>query len=160
MKITESRSATLRLSSDGQQNLSRGVKQRRQTPPFFCAHSPQRVSPHSGQKKALPAEICFLQPLHAAVSRSVHSHRKLPPYRVFAKRARKIRFFRGKRLFFQKKGKRKNGVLNAFDPCCRITCRRRGKNAPAAEKRPKTERGGRKIEKTPQNAVLFFAVMV
>ena len=67
LKITESRSATLRLSSDGQQNLSRGVKQRRQTPPFFCAHSPQRVSPHSGQKKALPAEICFLQPLHAAV---------------------------------------------------------------------------------------------
>ena len=71
MKITESRSATLRLSSDGQQNLSRGVKQRRQTPPL--------VSPHSGQKKALPAEICFLQPLHAAVlARSIVIESYLP----------------------------------------------------------------------------------
>ncbi len=160
MKITESRSATLRLSSDGQQNLSRGVKQRRQTPPFFCAHSPQRVSPHSGQKKALPAEICFLQPLHAAVlARSIVIESYLP-IEYSQNEREKFVFSAENDYFSKKKGKRKNGVLNAFDPCCRITCRRRGKNAPAAEKRPKTERGGRKIEKTPQNAVLFFAVMV
>ena len=111
---------------------------------------PAEGFPAFGTEKGASRGNLFFAAAARGRSRSVHSHRKLPPYRVFAKRARKIRFFRGNRLFFQKKGKRKNGVLNAFDPCCRITCRRRGKNAPAAEKRPKTERGGRKIEKYKQ----------